>query len=217
MAAEYVVIGAGQFGTALALNLAAQGQAVLVIDKDERLVQSLSPHVNAAVVADTTDEATLVELDVARMTTAVVAIGAEATEASILTTALLRQLGVPRIVARAVNQLHGRVLRAVGAHEVLNPEEEIGKRLAASLVQPNIKEQLAIGNAVLAEMNVPERFVGKSLSELNIRSHFGVTVMAVRRGDAVRANPPAHEILSTGDVVIVLGEPDAVNKVASLA
>lgn len=216
MATEYAVIGAGQFGTAVAQHLTQQGQSVLVIDKDERLVQGVAAEVHSALVADTTDEKTLMDLGLATISTAVVAIGNESIEASILTTALLRQIGVPRIIARAANTLHARVLRSVGAHEVLSPEEEIGKRLAMRLVRPSIKEQLDFGDAILAEVDVPEKLVGQTLQELDIRNRFAVNVVAVRRGERAIANPSASEMLQTGDVMIILGEPKAVHRIASL-
>lgn len=217
MSSEYVVIGAGQFGRAVAQSLTALGQSVLVIDVDRERIEEMVGDVDAAVTADATDERALQDLGVAGISTAVVTIGTESVEASILTTALLRQLGVPRIVARAINTLHARVLQSVGAHEVLNPEEEMGRRLAARLAHPTIHEQFELGNAHLAEVELPERFVGKSLKELDMRRHHKVTVMAVRRGEQVLASPDAEMTLASGDVLLLIGAPDAVHAVASLA
>lgn len=216
MPGNYAVIGAGQFGRAVALNLARQGHPVLVIDLDENRIQDISSEVDAAVVADSTDEATLRELELERMVSTVVAIGADALEASIMTTALLQQMGISRIIARAVNVLHARVLLSVGAHEVINPEEEMGKRLATRLVQPTIKEMFDLGSANLAEVEVAEQFVGRSLKDLDMRNRYGVTVMALRRDQEIIPNPPAAEKLLVGDVMIVLGSPDSVRRVASL-
>lgn len=210
MAHEYVVIGQGHFGRAVARRLAALGQSVLVIDRDRDSVQEIADQVAAAVTGDSTDERTLRELGVDSMACAVVAIGSDALEASILTVALLHQLGVPRIIARSVSELHARVLRSVGAHEVLNPEAEMGQRLATHLVQPSIRDQLELGDAILAEIDVPAQFVGKNPRDLDIRKRFEVSIMAVKRGNQVLANPTAQEVFQPNDILVVLGTQAAV-------
>jgi trk system potassium uptake protein TrkA len=168
--------------------------------------------------ADTTDEQALRELRLERVSCAVVAIGAQSMEASILTTALLRQMGVPRIVARALNELHARVLRAVGAHEVVSPEEEMGQRLARRLSEPNVLERLELGDdAELVELAAPESFIGRTLVDLNVRQEFGVTVVAVRRAGSVRASVGAVDRLEPGDVLVVIGDTEGTRRLAALA
>ncbi len=216
MPGEYTVIGAGQFGRAVAMSLATQGQSVLVIDQDEELIQEIGPEVDAAVAADSTDERSLNELGLRSMSAVIVAIGTGSLESSIMTTALLRQIGVPRIIARAVSNLHARVLLSVGAHEVINPELEMGNRLAVRLVQPTIKDQMEMGTSNLAEIVLPERFVGQNLRELDMRNRYELSVMAIRRWDQVIANPAASETLKAGDVLVVIGTPDAIRGVACL-
>jgi trk system potassium uptake protein TrkA len=214
MAQEYVVIGLGHFGRSVAQRLAALGQSVLVIDRDPQSIEEIADQVAAAVNGDSTDERTLRELGVDSMSCAVVTIGADALEASILTVALLHQLGVPRIIARAVNDLHARVLRSVGAHEVLNPEAEMGQRLATHLVQPSIRDQMTLGDAILAEVEIPAQFTGKNLRDLDIRKRFEVSVMAIKRGSQVLANPTAEEVFQTGDILVVLGTQNAVRNLS---
>lgn len=157
MSGEFAVIGLGQFGMAVAKSLAKQGQAVLVIDNNMDHVEEIKDEVDAAVRADATDEDALYGLRLEQMSCVIIAIGAHSMESSILATALLSQMGVPRIIARAVNQLHARILNAVGAHEVVDPEQEMGFRLARRLSQPSIVEQLQLGNATLAEVEAPRR------------------------------------------------------------
>jgi trk system potassium uptake protein TrkA len=216
MPGEYAVIGAGQFGRAVALSLVQQGETVLVVDRRADLLEELAADVEAVMALDSTDEQTLVEAGIDRVATVVVAIGTDSREASIMTTALLSQLGVPRIVARAANELHARVLRAVGAHEVVTPEEEMGRRLALRLVRPGIKEQLELGNATLAEVDVPEQLVGQSLRQTDLRNRFHLSVVVIKRGEQVLPNPAGDEEFQPGDVLVLFGDKAAIARLAAL-
>ncbi|HXV74809.1 MAG TPA: TrkA family potassium uptake protein [Candidatus Polarisedimenticolaceae bacterium] len=218
MARQFAVIGLGAFGRQVAIQLERLGHEVLAIDLDERLVNAVAEEIEASVRADATDESALREMHVDGVSCAVVAIGAEAIEASILATTLLRQIGVPQIVARAVNPLHARALRAVGAHAVVRPEEEMGERLARRLAQPNVLERIELGrDAELAEVPVPGEFVGKSLIDLEVRRRHAVTVVAIRRGDRILATLEGSERMEAGDVLVVIGAPAAIEKLASRA
>ncbi len=215
---NFVVIGLGMFGRNVALHLAAAGQAVLAVDRDQSEVDRVAPELDSVVCADATDETALRELGLERMSCAVVAIGAQSMEASILTTALLRQMGVPRIVARSLTELHSRVLRAVGAHEVVSPEEQMGQRVARRLAEPNVLDRLDLGGeAQLAEVEVPSAFVGRTLVELDVRRRHGVTVVAIRREGQVRASVRQDERFRDGDVMLVIGAADRIRRLASLA
>lgn len=214
-AGEFAVIGLGRFGRSLVQALQAESQAVLAVDIDRDRVEEMADLVDGAVVCDTTDEEALVSLGLERMSCVAVAIGERATEASILTTALLREIGIPRIVARSFNDLHARVLRSVGAHEVVNPESEMGERLAAQLANPNIVDRLRLGDAEIAEVTAPESFVGRSLADLDLRNRSGVSVLALRRDDGVIANPSADDEVESGDVLVLLGRDESVRKLAA--
>jgi trk system potassium uptake protein TrkA len=148
----------------------------------------------------------------------VVAIGTESIESSILATALLAQMGLPRIVARSVGDLHARVLRAVGAHQVINPEVELGRRLALNLSQPNVIERVELGDQVeIAEIEAPGSFVGRSLVDLDIRRKYGVTVVALRREEKVLAGPEILEALRPRDVLVLIGPREAIASMAAVA
>jgi trk system potassium uptake protein TrkA len=215
---EFVVIGLGRFGGNVARSLALDGHPVLAVDIDEEVVRKISDDIDTVVRADATDEVVLQELRLQRMSRAVVAMGAESMEASILTTALLRQIGVPRIVARATTELHARVLHTVGAHQVVNPEAEMGLRLARQLSQPNVLERFDLGeNAQVAEIAVPEAFVGKNLVELDLRREYGISVVAFRRHGIVRASVQVAEPFESGDTLVIVGPSTAVRRVAALA
>lgn len=218
MSGEFAVIGLGQFGRAVALSLVREGAAVLAIDALQERAQQVEAEVDAVAVADATSELALEELGLERMSCVVVAMGARARETSILTTALLRQRGIPRIISRAANELHGRVLLAVGAHEIINPELQMGQRLARNLAHPTIMEQLALDeNTNLVELACPEQFIGKGVEEVDLKRRYGVSLVALRRGAQVIASIPAGEKLQRGDRMLVVGPPASVRRVASLA
>lgn len=216
MVGEFVVIGLGMFGRMVASSLAREGQSVLAVDIDEEEVNRMASDLDSVVCADATDESALRELRLERMTCAVVAIGAESMEASILATALLRQIGVPRIVARSLSDLHARVLRAVGAHEVVSPEVEMGQRLAFRLSHPNVLDRVSLSaHTELAELEVPAQYVGKTLVEIDVRRRFDITVVAIQRGGEVISNLRRDEVLRTGEVLVVIGSPDAIARFAA--
>jgi trk system potassium uptake protein TrkA len=214
---DFVVIGLGRFGRSVALNLARHDQSVLAIDSNPELVSTIGAELESVACADATEEAALRELRVDRMGCAIVAIGTESMEASILTTALLKQLGVPRVVARSLGALHGRVLLAIGANRLVNPEEEIGERVARQLAQPNVLERMEIGpRAAFVEVALPGSFADSTLAELQIRQRFGVSVVAVRRGGEIYPMIDADMTLQADDVLLLLGSPAALDKIASL-
>ena len=216
MSGDFAVVGLGQFGRAVALRLVEQGEAVLAIDLDPDRAKAVEAIVDAVVIADATDERALAELGLERMSCVVVAMGVKAKDTSIMVTALLRQRGVRRVVTRATSELHARVLLAVGADEVINPEQEMGGRLAHHLANPHVLDQFALGHGlVVAEVEAPEAFVGKSLRALNVRKRWKTTVMLIRRGDEVLATIDPDGPIQSGDIMVVLGDQDAVRKFAA--
>jgi len=218
MVGGFVVIGLGVFGRTVAVTLARLGHQVLAVDRNGEEAQRVAGELDAVVTLDATDEAALKELGLEGVSCAVVAIGVEAMESSILVTALLKQMGVPRIVARALSDLHARVLLAVGAHEVVSPEVEMGQRLARRLAEPTVLERLELGEgAELAEVEAPGSFVGRTLVELDVRRRFAVSVVALKRGGTVRATTDGSEQVAEGDVMVVIGTAEAVGRLAVVA
>lgn len=214
---DFVVIGLGRFGYSVATNLARHGQSVLAVDADRERVADLGLELDSIACADATDESALRELRIDRMGCAIVAIGMESMEASILATALLRQMGIPRIIARSLNPLHGRVLLAVGAHTLINPEHEIGERLARQLAQPNVLERIELGpRAALIEVELPTSFADQTLAELQVRNRFDVSVVAVRRRGEIYPTVDADMKLEAGDVLLLLGSAEALGRITSL-
>ncbi len=215
-----VVIGLGQFGKKVARALARRGFSVLAIDQDMKAVEEIAPDVDRALALDSVDENALVDLKLEELECAVCALGSDSLEASILTTALLRQFGVRRIVSRSMSALHARILLKVGAHETVNPEEEMGERLAFRLSFPGLLEQIPLADDVsLIEIPCPETFHGRTLRELGVRQRYGLTVVAIRRVGKDRrprllANPRPGAPLQSGDVLVVIGSPESAQLVA---
>jgi trk/ktr system potassium uptake protein len=214
--AEFAVIGIGRFGRAVARNLTREGQAVLAVDSNPRRLELIADEVDAVATADTTDEEVVASLKLDRMACVVVTIGSRATEASLLTVAILRELEVPRIVARAFDERHARLLLSIGANEVLNPEDEIGKRLARSLANPGIGDQIRFGGTTVAVVEAPESLAGQPLQALELAGRFGVSVLAIGRPSegSLRAIP--EETVKSGDLLVLMGPPEGVKAVGAL-
>ncbi|MBF0407086.1 MAG: TrkA family potassium uptake protein [Candidatus Riflebacteria bacterium] len=178
---EYAVLGLGRFGSKLAQALFARGGDVIAVDSDKDAVERLKEHVSHIAIADCTDELALRNLGIQDVDVAVVAIG-EKIEISILTTAILRRLGVHRIMSRAVTKMQAQILTEVGAHEVFILEESMGEQIAKKLIAPHIHENITLSSGhSLVEMTPRQDFIGKTLKELNLRAAYGVNVIAVKR------------------------------------
>lgn len=205
----YVVIGLGLFGSCVARQLCALGSEVLAIDVDPELVQQISGDVTNAVVADAQDKEVLKALGVRNCECAVVAIG-DHFGASVLATMNLKELGVPYVVCKAHDETHRRVLEKVGADKVMIPEREVADRLAHSLSSPNVMEFIELSKDYgIVEVPVPGAWVDKSIIQLNVRAKLGVNIIAVESGNNVNVAPSAQYVLRKGDVLVVLGDYDA--------
>jgi trk system potassium uptake protein TrkA len=210
---EIVVIGLGRFGSALSLTLIDMGHEVLGIDADAERVQDHSGVLTQVAEADTTNDSALRQLGVGDAVTAVVAIGSDF-EASILTTAALVDLGVPNIWAKAVTTAHGRILERVGAHNVVFPEAEMGKRVAR-LVTGALIEYIALDDDfVLIETVVPPRLAGKTLADANLRADHRVTVVCVKPEGRAFTYAERSTILGPRDLIVVAGHRDDVENFA---
>jgi trk system potassium uptake protein TrkA len=205
---EFAIIGLGRFGTSLALTLIEMGHAVLAIDHDLSLVQELADDLGQTVALDATDEAALRSVGIQSFATVVVAIGADF-ESNILVTALLKELGVQRVLCKALTQRQKTILLKVGADEVVLPEHEAGIRLARRLVAPDLIDELELDPATrLVQMRVPDALVGRTLRELDLPKRFGVMVMGIKN-QTMRVVPSADAVLNAGDVLLLLGPAEA--------
>jgi trk system potassium uptake protein TrkA len=211
---QILIVGLGQFGLSLARSLTEKGAEVLAVDRRKDLVEEASSYVAEALVVDATDEEGLAGLHPERRDACVCAIGEDSKEASIICTALLRQMGSPRVIARAGSSLHRRILQLVGAHQVVNPEQEFGQRFANRLAYQHIISDMPLGQDLhLTEIAVPAAYVGKNLLELALPKRFGIMVVALRRGQPSQVQQPVPtEPLLEGDIMIVVSSEAAIPK-----
>lgn len=214
MSQQIMIIGLGQFGMSLARTLSDKGAEVLAVDVNKSLVEEASAFVAEAVVIDATDETELARLEPRNRDSAVCAIGDDSKEASIICTALLRQMGAPVVIARANDKMHLRILQLVGAHQVINPEWEFGKRFANRLLYSDVVVDTNLGEDLhLTEIRVQPGMIGKSLIELSLPKRFGVMVVGIRRGSPRRViQPSPSQLLQTNDNLIIVSDESAIPK-----
>lgn len=203
---QFLVLGLGSFGSSVAEHLCRMGHEVMAVDADEHLVEEIAPVVTQAVQADATDEAALDSLDVGSFDAAVVGIGSDI-RASVLVAVLLKEKGVPFVAAKAVDDLHAKVLMKMGVNRVIFPERDMGQRVARSLVTPHMLDLMELDDDhQVAEVVAPGAWMNHSLVEINVRRRYGLSVIAIRRGEKLIASPGADEVLRDGDVLLLLGK-----------
>ena len=210
------VIGLGRFGTALALELARGGTEVLAVDARSDIVQRLSGQLGHVVTADSTDPEALTEIGIADFGRVVVAIGNDL-EASILTTALLTELGTRDIWAKAVSRQQATILERIGAHHVVFPEQDMGVRIA-HLVAGRLLDWVELDPQwVFAKTKPPREIVGVPLGETGLRKKHRVTVVSVKpEHQATYTHADYDTVLTYGSVIVIAGRPDDVEKFVDL-
>jgi len=219
---QFAVIGLGRFGSSVAKTLTEKGYQVLGIDISENITQGISDEVTQAVCLDSTDEKALRSVGVETVDVAIVGVGTNL-EASILTTLNLKEIGIKEIVCKAVSEDHKKVLEKIGATRVIQPEKEMGSRLANNLVSSSVIEHIELSDeSSIVELIPPKDFIGKSLREIDVRAKFGVTVIAIKcqipsaahkgEDEIVNISPKAEDIIKKGDVLIVLGSNENIDK-----
>ena len=202
--AEYIVIGLGLFGRHLASEVQALGHEVVGVDVNRSVIQEMADELRQAIEADATSEAVLRDLGVANFDAAIVAIGN--TEASILTTLLLKRLGCVRVIVKASSDLHGEILSRVGADRVIYPEKETATRLAHGITVAEVVDYLSISSDMgIARMRVPPHLVGVTHSQASLEQRYRIRVIAVLRRDRVVFGSAVGETFESGDQVIVAG------------
>lgn len=220
---KYAVIGLGKFGVTVAKTLYENGAEVIAIDKNNKKTEEVKGMVSATVDMDSTDEQVLKNIGIVDMDVVILAIGE--VETSVLTSAILKKLGVKNIHAKVDSDLHSKILEIIGVRKILFPEKQVGEQLAYTLISPNVLryEKMTSGHC-LAEITVPKSYIGKSLQELNLPNEKKVHVIAVKyRDESVTEDgeniveekinnlPGANTIIREDDVLVLIGAVGNIN------
>ena len=208
----YGVIGLGRFGGSVCVELAREGFEVLALDRDEDRVNEFKDIAAHAVIGDSMDEQTLIDLGFKNIDHVIVAIG-DNVHASILTTLILEELGIKRITVKAQNDYHEKILNKIGADHVVHPERDMGKRIAHSIVSSNILDYIELSDEYsVVEVKVGNKMDQKTIQELDVRARFGCNIVAIKRGKDVNVSPMADEVLRHGDILIVIGSDKDISR-----
>ena len=206
---SYVVIGMGRFGAELATRLYARGEEVMVIDTNEQLIDKIADRVTRAVTADARDPDVLKKLGVENFDRAVVVVGSDLAASSLITMNL-KSLGVPFILCKAHDDTYRAILERLGADKVIIPEREVADKLALGLTQAGVMEYIELSQEFgIVEMEPISEWVGKTIRELELRTRYGVNVIAVRGdGETIRIPPDIDTPIPAHVVMVMLGKYD---------
>lgn len=208
---QFLVAGLGLFGTSVAVTLQGLGYEVYAMDSDESLVQDMSSQLNYVVSGDASDRKTLQALPLEDIDVAVVAIGN--VERNMMTTMLLKELGIKQVVSKAINNLHGAMLSKIGADKVVYAERDMGERVAHNLISAGVMDYIELsGEISVMSLSVPTDLIGKNLIEADLRRRYDVNVVAIKREGHTMVNPKAQEVFQPEDEIIVLGTHEGVKR-----
>lgn len=205
MAKNFVVIGCGRFGRAIATTLYKLGHDVLAIDSNEEIIQNIAGDVTKAVTSQI-DEQVLREIGVPNCDVAIVSMGSDI-ESSVITTLLLKEMKIPYIVCKASTEIHEKILYKIGADRVVSPERDSGIKIAKNLVSDNVLDKIDLDpDYAIFELIIPKSWIGKSLIELNVRKEYNLNVVAIKKDDDFVITPNPEEPLKENDIILLLGE-----------
>ncbi|MBE6063668.1 MAG: TrkA family potassium uptake protein [Clostridium butyricum] len=209
---QFVVIGLGRFGKSLAETVYGLGHDVLAIDKNEERVQDIADYVTHAIQMDATDENVLKTVGIRNFDVVVITIGSDI-QASIMTTLLVKEMGVKFIIAKAQNEQHAKVLDKIGADKVILPEKDMGVRVAHNIVSSNILDYIELSSEYsMMEIEALTAWEGKSLKDLELRKKYGVNIVAIKDGNNINISPNAEDLIRKSDIVVALGSVNDLRK-----
>ncbi|MBM7607849.1 TrkA family potassium uptake protein [Ureibacillus composti] len=212
MKKEFVVIGLGRFGGSIVRELVRLGADVMALDSSQERVDEYSKIATQSVIADTTDEEVMKSLGIRNFEHVIVAIG-ENIQASILTTLILKELGVPLITVKAQNDYHEKVLRKIGADHVVHPERDMGIRIANNMISNNVLDYLELSDEhSIMEIRANDLLAGYSLIDLDIRAKYGINIVGIKRGEQIIISPSADDKILLNDILLVIGAVVDINR-----
>ncbi|PWM45717.1 MAG: potassium transporter Trk [Clostridiales bacterium] len=212
---SFLIIGLGRFGKSVALTLTALGNEVLAVDKNPEIVEDVAPHVTHALSGECKDKQTLESLGVRNFDCIIVAMS-ESVESSILITLMLKDLGAKYVINKASTEIHARVLRQVGADKIIFPEKDMGTKLAQRLSSAGILDFIELSDKYsIVEIQMPKAWVGKTLRALNLRSNYGINVVALKNheSETIDVSPNPDGVFTENDVLVVIGLNSDIAKV----
>lgn len=215
---KFAVIGLGNFGFHAAKALYEDGNEVVAIDLDRGRVHAIDPYSTEAIVSDATDKESLKALGLEDMYGVIVSTGTKIST-SILICLYLQEMGVKKILAKALDEDHGKILKRVGATEIIHPERDMALRVSRGLSRPNVLDFVPLGEDYdLVQVGPPREFIGKNLKELNMRARYNVHIIAIKElvPDNFLLVPPASFVIKDSDILIMLGKSEDIKKIKAL-
>lgn len=209
---QYLVIGLGRFGKSIARTLYELGNDVLAVDSNDENVQSISSYVTQAVQTDATEEENLNALGVNNFDVAIIGIGDDI-QSSVVVTLLLKEMGIKHVLAKANTELHAKILYKIGADKVVFPEKDTAIRVAHNLVSNGILDFIQLSSEYTAtEILCMKEWIGKTLSQLDVRTIYGINIIAIKRKNDVNVSPAPDFKLLEGDIIVAIGKQSQIEK-----
>jgi len=215
---RFAVIGLGNFGFHAAKALYEDGNEVVAIDLNKGRVQAIDPHCSEAIVLEATDKEALKTLGLENMDGVIVSTGTKISS-SILICLYLQEMGVKKILVKALDEDHEKILKRVGATEIIHPERDMALRISRGLSRPNMLDFIPLSDEFdLIQVGPPREFIGKSLKDLNLRAKYNVHIIAIHEivPENFRLVPPADFVIKDSDILIMLGKSDDIRRIKAL-
>ena len=210
---QYLVIGCGRFGSSVAKKMCQLGNEVMVIDKDEDSINNIAELVTHTAIVDVTEERDLKSIGLGNFDVVIVAISSDI-RASIMATVMAKEMGVPKVVCKAKDELQAKVLYKIGADKVVFPERDMGIRLAYNLASENILDQINLDPEYsIMEIVTPQNWVGKTIIELNLRAKYDITVLAVKTQSGLKVMPSPNYKMQDKNILIIIGNTDKISDI----
>lgn len=212
---KFCVIGLGRFGYSLSTVLADNGIEVMAIDSNESLVSSIRDNVTQAICMRVADETSLRSVGIDEMDTVIVAMGENFAQSILITALLKKKMNIPRVIARAINDIHRDILKLVGADQIVLPEKEIGIKLADNLSSPFVEIVRLTPEFSISQIAAPKKFVGRSIAELNLFDHYRVHCIGIKQDESITSLDPEY-IIAEGAKLIFSGKNEYLERLAKL-
>ena len=208
----YAVFGLGRYGVAVAKELVLSGAEVIAVDLDEKIVNEVADQLPICKCADVTDAEVISRLGIGSIDTVIVCVAGNL-EASVMAVTLCKEAGVKNVIAKCANEMHQKILRRVGADQVVFPEKESGIRLAKNLLSSGFIDMISLSKDVsMVEINVKEEWIGKNLIELSLRRKYGFNIVAIKKGDRVNVDIHPEQVIDEDTSLIVIANMSKLEK-----